>query len=75
MCSNLLCSYFCTGCCACFNLCVILKTVNGWIEVLDEESTTCYVKLETGEVRYERPPDWVKTMAQMFNDGQVNSHR
>ena len=46
------------------------KLVNGWIEVVDDDLTTCYVFLETGEVKYDKPPLWVKTMAKMFNQGQ-----
>ena len=47
-----------------------------WLdEVLDDEMTTCYVKLKTGEVRYEKPPRWVRTMAKMFSNGSNNNRR
>ena len=43
------------------------KQANGWIETVDDEGITCYVKLETGEVRYNKPPRWVMAMAKLFN--------
>ena len=40
--------------------------VGGWVEVVDENGTTVYVHLETGQVLQTRPKEWVQEMMKYY---------
>ena len=47
--------------------CDSTRMADGWIEVVDTDGRTCYVQLNTGQIRYDKPPQWVKSMMKLFN--------
>ena len=47
--------------------CDSTRMADGWIEVVDTDGRTCYVQLNTGQIRYDKPPQWVESMMKLFN--------